>query len=74
MQKLILRVASKEVEVIKPGGRCSLEHVAPHQVVLLVDKELPGIGLVSLRGLIKPMLLAGLFGGGGGGGGEGGIG
>jgi hypothetical protein len=40
-------VARQEVEVVHPRGGGSFEDVAPYEVVLLVDEELPGIGLVE---------------------------
>lgn len=45
--KELRRVAGEKVEVVHPRGRRGLEDVAPHEVVLLADQELPGIGLVE---------------------------
>lgn len=62
VEELVLGVAGEEVEVVEPGGGGGLEYIAPDQVVLLVDEELPCVGLVRLRGLVQPILLAGLWG------------
>lgn len=45
--KELRRVASEKVEIVHPRGRCSLEDVAPDEVMFFVDQKLPGIGFVE---------------------------
>ena len=54
--------AGQEVEVVKPSGWCCFEYIAPYQIVLLIDKEFPSIGLVGLVGFVQPITPAGLRG------------